>query len=100
MAATLDALPRDGLVIVHGGYRGADKLAGEWAHANGVDVEVHRADWNTHGRRAGYLRNAEMVRRGADVCHAFMVGEAVGTRMTMAMATKAGIPVVVHKEVS
>ena len=41
------ALPDDA-VIVHGGARGADELAGSIARAMGRVVEVVPADWTTH----------------------------------------------------
>lgn len=37
-------------VIVHGGCRGADQLAGEEAGKAGLLVEVHRADWGRTAR--------------------------------------------------
>jgi hypothetical protein len=65
----------DGMVVVHGHCpTGADAFADEWAQDNadlGVIVERHPAEWNRHGKRAGFLRNAEMVDLGADVCLAF-----------------------------
>lgn len=47
--------------ICHGGARGADSLAGEWAEANGIPVTVYPADWERHGRAAGPIRNREML---------------------------------------
>ncbi|APC43114.1 hypothetical protein SEA_KERBEROS_66 [Mycobacterium phage Kerberos] len=88
-----------GLVVVHGGARGADDIADRWAwgmRQEGFNVtpELHRADWEWHGKKAGVLRNIEMVRAGADVCLAFPLGRSVGTRHCMREAQKAGIPVI------
>lgn len=59
---TLDALHREHRFtrLVHGGARGADKLAGEWAVHNDVPVTAYPADWSL-GRGAGHIRNAEML---------------------------------------
>ncbi|AFI24974.1 hypothetical protein [Mycobacterium phage SWU1] len=88
-----------GLTVVHGGARGADDIADRWAWGmkqEGWDVlpELHRADWERYGKRAGILRNIEMVRAGADICLAFPLGNSVGTRHCMREAERAGIPVI------
>lgn len=59
---TLDALHREHRFtrLVHGGARGADTLAGEWAVRNDVPMTVYPADWSM-GRGAGHIRNAEML---------------------------------------
>jgi hypothetical protein len=63
----------EGVVIVHGACpHGADALADKIAQEMGLQVERWPADWGTHGRSAGYRRNAAMVSRGADVCLAFI----------------------------
>lgn len=85
------------VTVVHGGARGADRIAGELAREFGCMVEVHRADWDRYGKAAGHRRNAEMVALGADVCLAFPLGESRGTRGCVALAEKAGIRVVVHE---
>lgn len=48
--------------IVHGGARGADRLAGEVASEMGLEVGVFQADWDRHGRAAGYRRNERMAK--------------------------------------
>lgn len=48
-------------VLVHGGARGVDRLAGAWARANGVREKVFLPDWEGQGKRAGFLRNRQMV---------------------------------------
>jgi hypothetical protein len=97
----------DGLVIVHGACpTGADALADEWAGDNadlGVTVDRHPAQWQQHGKKAGPLRNAEMVALGADVCLAFLnpctkhPGQPLhgshGTDGCLRLARDAGIPV-------
>lgn len=88
-----DALPS--VTVVHGGYGGADTLADRAARALGLFVEAHPADWGRYGKRAGYIRNAAMVRLGADICLAFYVpgAENRGTSMCANLAATAGIPV-------
>jgi hypothetical protein len=64
------------LILVHGGCpEGADALAVKVARQLGVPesgIERHPADWDAHGRQAGFIRNAEMVATGADVVLAFI----------------------------
>lgn len=89
------------LVIVHGGARGADSIAGEWAYDKMVRLrpvryESYRANWADYGKKAGILRNELMVSYGAEVCHAFPLEGSVGTRHCMKAAEKAGIPVIDH----
>jgi SLOG family YspA-like protein len=70
------------ITVVHGACpRGADRIAAEYcelladaAERRGVTlvVEPHPAEWQTHGRRAGFIRNREMVAAGADCCLAFI----------------------------
>lgn len=59
VAAALGQL--DVQVLIHGGARGADTLAREWARDMLIPAVVYEADWHRHGRRAGPLRNEAMV---------------------------------------
>lgn len=80
-------------ILVHGGAKGADHMASLAQHAAGRDVECHPADWTRYGKRAGYVRNAEMVAAGADLCLAFIHNHSRGATMCADLAEKAGIPV-------
>lgn len=90
--ATADFQPWD-IVIIHGNCpTGADKIADEYGKQQGFSIESYPADWSK-GRKAGPLRNQQMVDRGADICLAFPQGKSYGTRGCMKMAERAGIPV-------
>jgi hypothetical protein len=52
------------LVVIHGGCRGADTIAGMAAVAIGCAVEVYPADWDRYHRRAGPIRNQQMIDEG------------------------------------
>lgn len=83
---------KEDTVIVHGACpRGADAMADALAKQWGVAVEAHPADWKQHGRRAGFVRNAEMAELGADVCLAFNHNNSNGTKMMTDLTQKAGI---------
>jgi hypothetical protein len=76
--------------VVHGGCRGADIMAGKWADHNGVDAEVHPAEWDRYGRGAGPRRNETMAASGLTgaVC---MPGGA-GTQDMMRRLRAHGVP--------
>jgi hypothetical protein len=79
------------IVIVHGCARGADSLAGSWAKERGVDVDEHPADWDQHGKRAGPIRNQEMLDSGLNQLVAFPGG--TGTEDMTTRCEKANVPV-------
>lgn len=86
-------------VIVHGACpKGADAIAAEIATGWGANIEAHPADWNAHGKAAGFIRNSEMVNLGADICLAFIKDNSRGASHTLDQANRAGIPVQVFRE--
>lgn len=80
-------------ILVHGGARGADNMAGEWARAKGIIVHVYPADWQQHGRSAGPIRNQQMLTQSRpDLVVSFPGGR--GTADMVARAHRAGVPVI------
>jgi hypothetical protein len=80
------------ITIVHGAARGADNMAARWAYDNKVPTESHPADWTTHGKAAGIIRNKEMLDSGIDYVIAFPGGR--GTAHMKRIAEQAGVPVI------
>lgn len=78
--------------LIHGGARGADTMAGQWAASNNIEVQVFPANWDRDGRAAGPIRNSQMLAEGKpDVVVAFPGGK--GTADMIAKARRAGVPV-------
>jgi hypothetical protein len=96
----LDALDatREGTLptIIHGAARGADSIAAAAAESLGYPAQSYPADWKTHGKRAGILRNLEMLDQRPELVLAFQRDGSRGTQHTIDEARRRGIPVEVH----
>jgi hypothetical protein len=77
--------------IIEGGASGADALAREWAKNNNVKLTTCPADWKKHGRKAGPIRNREMLALKPDFVFAFPGGR--GTADMMRAAWQAGVEI-------
>ena len=84
------------LTVASGGARGADSLAQTWCAAHNVPFRQFRADWNTHGRAAGPIRNREMLAAKPDFVLGlhYDISDGAGTQDMLKVAKKAGVPVV------
>lgn len=51
-------------LLIQGGAKGADTLAKDWGLKRGIIVESYPANWGLHGKRAGPIRNKEMIVNG------------------------------------
>lgn len=83
------------VIIIEGGARGADRIAQQHALDMGYIVETYPANWDKYGKKAGSIRNQEMVDAGADICLAFPLEGSIGTYDCIRRAKKAGIETII-----
>jgi len=88
----------DKIRIVSGTARGADQLGEQYAKITGYEVSRFPADWDGLGKRAGYVRNAEMAKfavadGNCGVLIAFWDGKSRGTKHMIDLAEKNGLEV-------
>ena len=82
--------------VVTGGAHGADQFAEIYARERGLAVIVYRADWAQHGKKAGLLRNHDII-GDADRVVAFWDEASTGTQHGLRLAAEAGKPALVFK---
>ena len=74
--------------IISGGAKGADTLADRFAKSWKIPIITIPAQWITHGRAAGIIRNEQIVHE-SDWVIAFWDGVSRGTKSTIKFAIKA-----------
>ena len=82
-------------IIVSGGADGVDSWAEDAARKYGLRVEIIEPDWKKYGRRAGMIRNQEIVVACTRLV-AFWDGLSKGTADSVEKARKVGKPVEVY----
>ena len=88
----------DKVRIISGTARGADKLGEQYAKLLGYELSKFSADWDNLGKRAGYVRNAEMAKFAVEdgnygVLVAFWDGKSKGAKHMIDLANKHGLEV-------
>lgn len=87
----IDGTDYSTIEIVSGGARGADSLGEQFAKQYNLNIKVFPAKWNTYGKMAGYMRNAEMARYASQesgILIAFWDGVSRGTKHMIETADK------------
>ena len=82
------------LTLICGMARGADLTAYKLFREVGLPVKAYPADWDQHGKQAGYIRNTQMA-GVADMLIAFWDGESRGTAHMIDTARKHNLNVLV-----
>lgn len=78
---------KEDLEIVSGMARGADTLGVQYANERGYKIKKFPAQWDKHGKSAGYIRNEEMAKYG-DTCICFWDGKSKGTKHMIDLSNK------------
>jgi hypothetical protein len=80
------------MVVIQGEAKGADSWGKKWAIVNDVPTLDFTPDWDTYGKKAGFIRNSAMLKEGnPDLVVAFRGGK--GTDMMREISEKANVAV-------
>ena len=96
LEASLFSLPWHIDTVVSGRAQGADKLGELYAYEYNKDIKLFPANWDLHGKSAGYLRNKQMAEY-ADALVAFWDCKSKGTKHMIDLAVDHGLYVKVVK---
>jgi predicted Rossmann fold nucleotide-binding protein DprA/Smf involved in DNA uptake len=82
-------------LIISGGAKGADACAKQYAHSNGISYREYLPDWDQYGKRAGFLRNRQIV-NDAEIVIAFWDSVSKGTKNSVDIANDMGKEVYIY----
>lgn len=87
----------DDITLVSGACpTGADRLGEIVAAELGWEIERYPADWNTYGKRAGFVRNSQMIDTSPDMVVGFVRNKSKGASMTVTLGKNRGLLTFVH----
>lgn len=89
-------LPLGDITIVSGHAQGVDELGEKLADFLKLHCQIFPANWQTYGKKAGFLRNLQMANY-ADSLIAIWDGKSKGTKMMIDIANKKGLRVFVYE---
>jgi len=84
--------------LVSGGAKGIDQLAEDVVDGLNKDYDntikkiIYKPDWNKYGKSAGFIRN-KLIINEADFVLAIWDGKSKGTKHSIDLAIKKGIPI-------
>jgi len=92
LLSAMETLQLDVTEVVSGTAKGVDQLGERWAQEKEIPIKRFPADWKNLGKRAGYVRNAEMAKYG-EVLVALWDSKSKGTQHMIDLARKADLKV-------
>lgn len=90
----LQNLPKHDTAILDGKARGPDSIGGLYAKEKGYRILEFPANWDEHGKAAGFIRNEEMAKNATHLI-AFWDGVSRGTKDMIDRALKHRLRVVI-----
>lgn len=94
----LDAIrqfPFEIIEVISGTANGADRLGEQWAEEHNIPITRFPADWAKYGKRAGYVRNEQMV-KCADGALILWDGYSPGTKHMINICEQNNLPYYVY----
>lgn len=93
MNGVIENINHSRITIISGGAKGADSIAEKYAREKGIEFKRFNARWDLFGKRAGYIRNIEMLdyaglSDGDSILVAFWDGKSNGTKHMISEAMK------------
>lgn len=80
----IGGMPWNNMTIISGTAKGADQLGEKYAEERKLNVRRFPANWNTYGKAAGPIRNAQMAKYASEgakgILVAFWDGKSKGTK--------------------
>jgi hypothetical protein len=95
LESKLEGMEKIVTCVVSGGAMGADFLGEKWAKSKGIETKIIYPDWKKWGKRAGFLRNEDIIKE-SDVVVAFWDGESKGTKNSIIIAESSNKEVIVY----
>lgn len=86
---------QEDITIISGMAAGADSFGIAMAAFFGAELDQFPADWETHGKAAGHIRNQQMLDSGVDLAVQFPGGR--GTEDMRTRLNKAGVKVIEYR---
>ncbi len=82
--------------LISGGAKGADKLSENYLLGReGCFKTIIPANWDLHGKSAGYIRNKKMFEENPNIVVVFWDGKSKGTKHTLNLAKEHQIPTLI-----
>lgn len=81
-------------LVVSGHAAGADIMGERWAIANNIKTLIFIPDWNKYGKRAGFVRNEDII-RNCDEVIAFWDCVSRGTLSSIKLAKQYNVPSII-----
>jgi len=82
----------ESVTLINGGAHGVDQMAQKYWRDNNVgNVITVYPDWHLHGKRAGIVRNVDMMNMDPDYVLAFIYNTSKGSTFTLNESLRRGL---------